>query len=321
MINDIKTEETIEGLQLQMKKLHRLLVVQENRISRSEMVISTRGKFMEKLKSERMEQEKNLKQAHEVISDKEKELEKALIKAQAASKAKSNFLANMSHEMRTPMNVIIGMTAVGLMATDPERKNLALRKIEDASTHLLAVINDVLDMAKIEEDKMELSPVEYNFGQMLKRVLVTTDFRIDEKKQKMTVYVDSNIPMFLVGDDKRIAQVITNLLSNAIKFTPEGGEISLEVNMIKETDDECELRIEVTDSGIGVSDEQKEKIFIAFEQTDAGVSRKFGGSGLGLPIAKRIIELMGGSIWVESELGSGAKFIFTAKARKSDEDN
>jgi len=320
MSDIIDKDKLIADLQLQIKKQSRMLLLQENRITRSEMVVYTRGKVMEMLKSDRLIQEENLKQAHEVISDKEKELEDALHKAQAASRAKSSFLATVSHEMRTPMNVVIGMTAVGLMADDVERKNHTLRKIEDASTHLLGVINDVLDMAKIEADELELAPIEYNFGQMLQRVLAATKFSIDGKKQKLTVNVDDNIPMFFVGDDKRMSQVITVLLSNAIKFTQEGGEISLEVNMVNKTDEDCTLRVEVADNGIGIAAEQIGKLFVPFEQVDSGVSRKYGGTGLGLPIAKRITELMDGNIWVVSEHGKGSRFIFTAKAKRSEDD-
>jgi len=320
MSDIIDKDKLIAELQLQIKKQNRMLLLHENRISRAEMVVYTRGKVMEMLKSERLAQEENLKQAHVKISKKEKELEAALDKAQTANRAKSSFLATMSHEMRTPMNVIIGMTAVGLMADDVERKNHTLRKIEDASAHMLDVINDVLDMAKIEADELVLAPVEYNFGQMLKRVLAATKFRIDEKRQKLSVNVDDNIPMFFVGDDKRMAQVISILLSNAIKFTQERGEINIDVNMTNKTDEDCMLRVEVADNGIGIAAEQINKLFVPFEQVDSGVSRKYGGTGLGLPIAKRITELMDGNIWVVSEPEKGSRFIFTVKVKRSEND-
>jgi len=248
----------------------------------------------------------------------EVEREQALKQATAASRAKSDFLASMSHEMRTPMNAIIGMTAIGKKADDMEKKNYTLNKIEEASSHLLNVINDVLDMAKIEADKLELSPIEYNFERMLQKVLTIVNFKVDEKQQRLTWNIDKNVPRFLIGDEQRLAQVITNLMSNAVKFTPEGGEISLEVFLVFETEGNCELRIEVKDSGIGISAEQKERLFRAFEQAEGGTCRQYGGTGLGLTISKRIIELMGGNIWVESELGKGATFIFTAKARRCD---
>jgi signal transduction histidine kinase/CheY-like chemotaxis protein len=244
------------------------------------------------------------------------ELETALFEAQEANRAKSTFLSRMSHEMRTPMNAIIGMTTIGKNAHAIDEKDYALNKIEDASVHLLGVINDVLDMAKIEANKMELAPVEYNFEKMLQKAVNVINFRVEERRQKLSVNVGGSVPCFVVGDDQRLAQVITNLLSNAVKFTPEYGEISLSVSLIGETDGICELRIEVADSGIGISSKQQERLFQAFEQADSGTSRKYGGTGLGLAITKNIVELMGGRIWVESELGKGARFAFTVKAQR-----
>jgi len=239
--------------------------------------------------------------------------------AEAANRAKSTFLSTMSHEIRTPMNAIIGMTTIGKSAKDINQKDYALDKIGDASSHLLGVINDVLDMAKIEASKLELASVEYNFEKVLQKTLTIIHFRVDEKRQTLTADVDSNIPRFLVGDDQRLAQVITNLLSNAVKFTPESGNIHLAASLLNETDGNCELRIEVADSGIGISPDQQERLFNAFEQAESGTSRKYGGTGLGLAISKRIVELMGGRIWVESELGKGARFIFTIKALRGND--
>ncbi|MDR0223068.1 MAG: response regulator [Oscillospiraceae bacterium] len=240
-------------------------------------------------------------------------LSEALEKATVASKAKGEFLSNMSHEMRTPLNAIIGMTAIGKDSADIERKNYALKKVEDASAHLLGVINDVLDMSKIEANMLELSPVEFSFERMLQKVITVINFRVDEKLQRLKVNVDKFVPRFLIGDDQRLAQVIANLLSNAVKFTPESGEISLDAFLESEEDGVCVIRVEVMDTGIGISPEQQERLFLAFEQAENMTSRNFGGTGLGLAISKRITELMGGDIWVESELGKGAKFIFTVK--------
>ncbi|MDR2568880.1 MAG: substrate-binding domain-containing protein [Oscillospiraceae bacterium] len=237
-----------------------------------------------------------------------------------ASKAKSEFLSTMSHEMRTPMNAIIGMTAIGKKTSNIEDKNYSLNKIDEASSHLLGVINDVLDMAKIEANKLKLSPIEFQFDKMLQRVITVVNQRANEKKQTLTVSVDSKIPRAIICDDQRLTQVLTNLLSNAVKFTPESGSIHLEIFLTEKIDKYCGLRIEITDNGIGISSEQQMTIFQAFEQAESGTSRKYGGTGLGLVISKNIIELMGGKIWVESELGKGAKFIFTIKVSCGEED-
>ncbi|MCL2790741.1 MAG: ATP-binding protein [Desulfobulbus sp.] len=252
------------------------------------------------------------------LSNMNEQLTDALERATVASKAKGDFLSNMSHEMRTPMNAIIGMAFIGKKANDIERKDNALHKIGDASAHLLGIINDVLDMAKIEANKLELMHIEFDFEHMLQNVLAFIQFRVDEKQLRLSKNVDSAIPRFLVGDSHHLAQVITNLLSNAVKFTHEGGEIRLDAALINETEGECELRIEVADNGIGISREQQEKLFSPFEQAESGISRQYGGTGLGLVISKSIVELMGGTIWIRSEIGKGARFIFTVKAKRGD---
>ena len=241
-------------------------------------------------------------------------LKAALKLAEAGSKAKGDFLSSMSHEMRTPLNAIIGMTTIGANAIDIESKNNAFNKISDASSHLLGVINDILDMAKIEANKLELSPVEYNFDKMLQKVITIVCFRAEKKKQTLSVNIDPDIPRFVIGDDQRLAQVIMNLLSNAMKFTPEGGKIQFNVSLINDS----EIRAEIIDDGIGISPKNQKNLFKAFEQVEGGISREFGGTGLGLVISKRIVELMGGKIWVESEIGSGATFVFTVKFKRSE---
>jgi signal transduction histidine kinase/DNA-binding response OmpR family regulator len=252
---------------------------------------------------------------HEITNHLVKAREDALSSAQA----KSDFLANMSHEIRTPMNAVIGMTSIGKSAADMERKNYAFGKIEDASTHLLGIINDILDMSKIDANKFDLSPVEFNFEKMLRRVVNVINFRVDEKKQKLTVHIDREVPNVLIGDDQRLAQVITNLLGNAVKFTPEQGSIRLAARLAGEENGVCTLRVEVGDTGIGISEAQQARLFQSFEQAESGTSRKFGGTGLGLSISKRIVEMMGGRIWVESKLGEGSTFIFTVQAARGAE--
>jgi signal transduction histidine kinase/CheY-like chemotaxis protein len=236
--------------------------------------------------------------------------------AEQASTAKSEFLANMSHEIRTPMNAIIGMTRIAKSSDEAEKKDYCLGKIENASTHLLGVINDILDMSKIEANKFELSFTEFDFEKMLMRITDVIDFRVGEKSQTLFVKTDPGIPDYIISDEQRLAQVITNLFSNAVKFTPEKGTISLYVHKVSESENgkTCTLQIEVSDTGIGISEEQKVRLFQSFVQADNSVSRKFGGTGLGLAISKRIIEMMEGSIWVESEPGKGSAFKFTIQA-------
>ena len=239
-------------------------------------------------------------------------------KADFESRQKSAFLANMSHEIRTPMNAIIGMTSIGKTSGSTERKDYCFMKIEDASQHLLGVINDILDMSKIEANMFELSAVEFDFEKMLQRVVNVISFRVEEKSQKFTVRIDKGMPKMLIGDDQRLAQVITNLLGNAIKFTPEAGSISLSASSSEEKDGVCEIEVSVTDTGIGISPGQQEKLFQSFQQAESNTTRKFGGTGLGLAISKSIVEMMGGRIWVESELGKGAKFSFTAHVKRGE---
>ena len=227
------------------------------------------------------------------------ELEAALEAAEAASRAKSTFLANMSHEIRTPMNAIIGMSSIGKSASDIERKDYCF--------------------TKIEANKFELSPVEFYFEKMLQRVVDVVNFRVEEKKQKLTVHIDNEIPQTLISDDQRLAQVITNLLGNAIKFTPEKGSIILNTKFLEEKDNLCTIEISVSDTGIGISAEQQKNLFKSFQQAEADTSRRFGGSGLGLVICRNIIEMMGGKIWINSEPGKGSTFTFTIQAKKGEQ--
>jgi len=243
-------------------------------------------------------------------------LKDAVTEVMAASKAKSEFLSNMSHEMRTPMNAIINMTSIAKNSDDVERKNYALDKIGDASSHLLGVINDILDMSKIEANKFEIVPVEFNFEKMIWRAVNVVNFRVEEKHQKLIVHIDKDIPKTLISDDQRISQVVTNLLSNAVKFTPENGSIRLNTQFIEEENDICTIQISVTDTGIGISKEHQKHLFQSFQQAESSTARKYGGTGLGLSISKSFVEMMGGKIWVESEFGNGSTFGFTIKAKR-----
>jgi CheY-like chemotaxis protein len=214
------------------------------------------------------------------------------------------------------MNAIIGMTSIGKSASDVEKKDYAFDKIEGASNHLLGVINDILDMSKIEANKFDLSYEEFEFEKMLNKVVVVVVFRVEERYQVLRVKHDPHIPQRLIGDDQRLTQVITNLLSNAMKFTPEKGVISIYTHLLKREDDLYTIQIEVKDTGIGISKENQKRLFDSFEQAESNTTRKYGGTGLGLSISRRIVELMGGEIWVESHLGNGATFAFTVPMKR-----
>jgi len=248
-----------------------------------------------------------------IMSEDITEIENARKKAENANEAKSEFLSNMSHEIRTPLNAIIGMTSIGYSSDDIEKKDYSFVKITEASKHLLGVINDILDMSKIEASKYKLSLAPFDVKEMLRRVVDVINFRVKEKRQKLTIHLDPNIPNTLIGDDQRIAQIITNLLSNSVKFTEDEGKIHLELRLEEETDNECVLQVAVRDTGIGISREQQKRLFSSFEQAESSTSRKYGGTGLGLAICKGLVELMNGEIWVNSELGKGSIISFTMR--------
>jgi PAS domain S-box-containing protein len=246
------------------------------------------------------------------------EVETALAEAQEANHAKSAFLANMSHEIRTPINAIVGMTNIGKSAPDAAKMTYCFTRIEEASNHLLGIINDILDISKIESGKLDLSPSEFNFERMLHRVANVVGLRMEEKYQSFKVVVDRAIPEILVGDEQRLAQVITNLIGNAVKFTPQEGTIQVDTCFLGEKDGVCTIEISVADSGIGLSHDQQVRLFQPFHQAEASTTRKYGGTGLGLAISKRIVEMMGGKIWIDSELGQGATFSFTFQAKRGE---
>ena len=239
---------------------------------------------------------------------------KLLIDAtKAESRYKSEFLSYMSHEIRTPMNAIIGMINIGKSTDDVERKDYCLMRIENASKQLLGVINDILDISKIETGKFELSPTVFDFNETIQQIMDVFKFPADEKKQILTSNIDKDIPVMLFGDDLRLSQIITNLISNAVKFTPERGTISLNARLLGEESGILTLQIEVADTGIGITAEQETHLFKLYSQAESDTTRKFGGTGLGLAISKEIVGMMGGSIGVKSEPGKGSTFYFTVK--------
>ncbi len=246
----------------------------------------------------------------------EQELIRAKEQAESANVAKSDFLSRMSHEMRTPLNAVIGMTEIGRKAKETERKDYALDKVDSASKHLLGVINDILDMSKIEAGKFSLSYTDFNLERLISKITGVMAYSMEEKKQHFFVHAEDDVPKAIISDEQRLGQVLTNLLSNAVKFTPEGGEVSLLVRKTGKEEGINTLQFEVWDTGIGISEEQQSRLFRSFEQADGSTSRKFGGTGLGLAISRSLVELMGGSIWVESEEGKGSRFLFNIRAKE-----
>ena len=238
--------------------------------------------------------------------------------AQAAAKAKSDFLSRMSHEMRTPMNAIIGMTKIAENTEDMAKLRHCLSTIGVSSGQLLGIINDVLDMSKIEAGKFELENTPMNLEKTLANVCNIVIDNMQSRGQIFDLILNKELNLNYIADDLRLSQVLTNLLSNATKFTPEGGKITLTVEETCGGENSNTLRFSVSDTGIGMTEEQTARLFNAFEQADGGVSRKYGGTGLGLAISKNIIEKMGGKIWVESEPGEGSSFIFEVTLERDD---
>ncbi|MDR0496520.1 MAG: response regulator [Treponema sp.] len=236
--------------------------------------------------------------------------------AQAAAKAKSEFLSRMSHEMRTPMNAIIGMAKIANDTEDVSKLKYCLSTINTSSKLLLGIINDVLDMAKIEAGKFDLENVSLNLNKLLVKIGNIIRENMVKKNLKFDMILPQDLHIDYSGDELRLSQVVTNLLSNAIKFTPENGKITLSIEEVEQQGNFSILHFSISDTGIGMTKDQINRLFTSFEQADGSITRRFGGTGLGLAISKSIVEKMGGLIWVESEYGKSSTFNFNIKLER-----
>lgn len=223
----------------------------------------------------------------------------------------------MSHEIRTPMNAIIGMTTIAQQSGDLERIKYCLDKVHTASNHLLGLINDVLDMSKIEADKLALVSEPFDMRQMIDAILTVITVKLEEKHIKLELDIAKDMPNCIIGDELRIKQVMLNIISNAIKFTPEYGNIYLSMHKTEKNGAQY-IQAEIRDTGIGIAPEHKARLFDAFEQEDETTAHNYGGTGLGLSISKSIVESMGGQIEVESVQGKGSTFTFNIPLKESD---
>jgi CheY-like chemotaxis protein/nitrogen-specific signal transduction histidine kinase len=238
--------------------------------------------------------------------------------ANQASLAKSRFLSNMSHEIRTPLNAIIGLCRMAGQTADIAEKNRCVAMVDVSSRHLLRLVNDILDLSRIESGKMILEDIQTDLAQVVESVKLVISGQAEAKGLRFDVDVGEDVPRHVFCDGTRLGQVLLNLLSNAVKFTPEGGSVALRVRRPGKTADKCDIEWRVTDTGIGVRPEDLARLFRPFEQADASTTRKYGGSGLGLAISRQIVEMMGGNIRMESEEGKGSQCVFNTPLRIAD---
>gem|GEM_PF-1103979 len=257
---------------------------------------------------------------HEIEERKKtgRELMAAKLEAEAANRSKSDFLANMSHEIRNPMNAIMGMTYLALKTPLNDKQQNFIQKAHHAAEGLLGIINDILDFSKIEAGKMELEETPFQLVEVLDKMSSIIQLKAEEKQIKLHIRMDKNIPGGFCGDPLRLSQILINLCNNAVKFSPQNSEVNVNVFSRQLQGDDIELEFQVKDQGIGISEEQQQKLFQPFQQANSSTTREYGGSGLGLTISQQIASMMQGRMWVESELQKGSTFFVCVRLKKID---
>ncbi|MFA6125835.1 MAG: response regulator [Bacteroidales bacterium] len=265
--------------------------------------------------SELIESRKKLRQNEESIREAWKAAEKARDAAEEANRAKSEFLANMSHEIRTPLNGIIGMAELALLENSTPQQKERIETIKLSGESLLEILNEILDLSKIEAERVELESIPFNPIEVIERVVRMLSIKIYEKNLEVICRIDSSIPEEIMGDPTRFRQIVLNLVSNAYKFT-ETGEIGIQADLMADTDQTVMLQFIISDTGIGIPKDKLKQLFQSFQQAEASINRRFGGTGLGLSITRKLLDLMKGDIRVESVYGKGSRFIVSIPFKK-----